>query len=858
MRTLACLLIVMTLMIEQHSSLAEQHNTMNRLSLSDHWTFREASGSSSLPAEVPGCVHTDLMNNGQIPDPFFGTNEQRLHWIGERDWLYETEFDLPLAMLQHECVEMVFKGLDTYATVVLNGTTILKADNMFREWRVDCKPHLKEKANHLAITFRNVFDENLPKYRSAPFRLQAFGNNDQADVKIAMYSRKAQFHYGWDWGPRLITCGIWRPVYLEAWDAARIHAVRVQQDDVTAASADITSFLEVFSTAPRNAKIAVFMDSLTIGTTETRLHEGLNIVPLKGQILRPRLWWTNGLGEQYLYRYKATIALDDHSGDEYATSIGVRALEVAREKDSVGTSLYVRLNGVPVFMKGANYIPQDNFQNRVSLDRHEQTVRSAAQANMNMLRVWGGGIYEDDRFYEMCDRYGILIWHDMMFACAMYPADPEFLENVRHEILDNVSRIRNHPCLALYCGNNENEIGWYVWGWKQLYSAEIQATYERNMHTLFNEVIRDAVKEADPTRYYHPSSPSAGFGANSPYGGDIHYWGVWHGNEPFESYDKNIARFVSEYGFQSYPELSTIEKFTVPEDRNLHSDVMLAHQRCMADERRDKEYGNRLIQTSMERYFKMPKDFPSYLYASQLLQAEGVRKAIEAHRRNMPVCMGSLFWQIDDCWPVASWSSIDYYGKWKALHYVVRRAYAPIMVMPTYKNDLIEFQIVSDKRQPLEAVLEVAVQQFDGEIVFQRSMQITVTPNTSGRYAGFTRGELTGGRDSRRLILIARLLTGDSVVEEHVSHLVYPKDLDLQRPRIETRVTRTASGYAVRISTDVFAKSVYVSCEGVEGMFSDNYFDLLPREARTVTFDTAREIPEFEKKLKVMSLVDAY
>ncbi|MFH0989525.1 MAG: glycoside hydrolase family 2 protein [bacterium] len=655
-------LLAVSMMIVQLSA-SNGDRSMN-MNLHTQWRFKQEGTDRWYSAAVPGCVHTDLMQNGLIPDPFVGTNERDLQWIGEKNWIYETTFGIPAAFLRQDHVELIFEGLDTYADVTLNDNTILHATNMFRTWRIECKSLLREGQNRLAIRFKNVFDENLPKHRSAPFELQAFDNNDQAEAKISMHSRKAQFHYGWDWGPRLITCGVWRPVALQAWSGFKLNHVHVQQQNVTEAGADILSVIAIDSDRPREVSILMTMDDLQLVTQRVKLQQGKNVIPLTGHLANPKLWWTNGLGAQYLYSYRLIVKDDSELSDEYTTSIGIRSLEIVREKDTHGRSMYVKLNGVPVFMKGANYIPQDNFQNRVTRDRCEHIVRSAAEANMNMLRVWGGGIYEDDQFYEFCDRYGLLVWQEMIFACAMYPADGDFLENVRQEVIDNVTRIRNHPCIALYCGNNENEAAWFQWGWKQKYDTRTQEIFERNAERLFYEVIPSALREADSTRYYHPTSPIAGI-KNTPYSeGDIHYWGVWHGKEPFENFTSNIARFVSEYGFQSYPELSTVSKFARPEDRQLHSDVMLSHQRCMADARRDKEYGNRLIQTYMDRWYRTPKDFESYLYVSQVLQAEGVQVALEAHRRAMPFCMGSLYWQIDDCWPVASWSSIDYYGRW--------------------------------------------------------------------------------------------------------------------------------------------------------------------------------------------------
>jgi len=826
--------------------------------LSRNWRFREATGQEWHPASVPGTVHTDLMSNNLIPDPFFGTNEQGLQWIGEKDWIYETAFDLPEELLGRENIELVFKGLDTYATVSLNDAVLLTADNMFREWRRECKKLLRQKGNRLSILFRNVFDENLPKYRRAPFPLQAFGNNDQAEVKIAMYSRKAQFHYGWDWGPRLITCGVWRPAVIEGWDAIRIQGVRIVQESVSSTAADITSLVEIRSSSNQTARILLSADGVTLSVKDTGLQKGFNTIALKGAIASPNLWWTNGLGSHYLYDVRVTVISQDGYRDESGTKMGVRSLEVVREKDSLGTSLYVRLNGVPVFMKGANYIPQDNFQNRVTPERYESTIKAAAQANMNMLRLWGGGIYEDDLFYEFCDKEGILVWHDLMFACAMYPGDDDFLQNVKQEILDNVRRIRNHPCIALYCGNNENEIAWHNWGWKQLYPPAMQEAYERDLRRLYYTVIPEALKEADPSRYYHPSSPSAGFRNISPMEGDIHYWGVWHGKEPFEQFEKNIARFVSEYGFQSYPQLPSVLKFTDPKDRELHSPVMLSHQRCMAEERRDKEYGNRLIATYMEKLLRRPKDFTSYLYASQVLQAEGVRMAIQAHRRNMPTCMGSLYWQIDDCWPVASWSSIDYYGEWKALHYYAKRLYEPVIIAPRMGEKEIALSIVSDRLEVLPGELRVRTLSLDGREVYANMFRVSVKPNTSAVYAQLRTSDVVGGHDTSSLAMVSTLTSGGAVIAENVAYFSSPKNLALKRPEIRIESTKQPDGYEVRLVSGTLAKNVYLSCEGCRGFFSDNYFDLLPNESKTVFFKTHHEVGDFQRSLKVMSLFDSY
>ena len=835
----------------------EPRASVQKMTLDGAWGFRDADSARWFQASVPGCVHTDLMKNNLIPDPFFGTNEAKVQWIGERDWVYQRTFDLPPALLRHDSVEIVFKGLDTYASVRLNDSLLLTADNMFREWRKSCKTLLREKGNTLTILFHNVFGVNLPKQKSAPFPLQAYGNNDQADVKIAMYSRKAQFHYGWDWGPRLITCGVWRPVVVEAWNAVRIAGTRIVQEKVDRTSAEITTFVDVCSGAKQWVRVVVTADSAVLAAKDTMIQPGLNRIAVAGTIARPNLWWTNGLGTQYLYRFRASVTTRSGLQDVASNNVGIRSLEVVRDHDSLGTSLFIRLNGVPVFMKGADYIPQDNFQNRVTPERCEFMVRSAAEAHMNMLRVWGGGIYEDDQFYDLCDRYGILLWHDLMFACAMYPADDRFLETVRAEIIDNVARIRNHSCLALYCGNNENDAGWYSWGWKKLYSPEVQKEYEGNLHRLFGEVIPAALREADPTRYYHPSSPTAGSLGVSPMAGDLHYWGVWHGKEPFESYENNIARFVSEYGFQSYPLAPSVDRFTEPADRELHSPVMLSHQRCMSDERKDKEYGNRLIATYMDRMLHPPKDFASYLYASQVVQAEGVKMAIEAHRRSMPTCMGSLYWQIDDCWPVASWSSIDYYGEWKALHYYAKRLYVPVAIMPHIVGDRIDLAIVSDRLEAIGGKLTVRLLDLEGKEVNISTVPVTIAANTSAIYTTLTKEAFLRGRDDRQLLLFSTLVAGDSVLAENVTYFRTPKEMLLQKPEITMEVTEKGSGYEIALRTNTVARDVYLSADGLPGFFSDNFFDLVPGTAKKIVFTCGKEVQDLRGKLRVLNVFEA-
>ncbi|MCA1802011.1 MAG: hypothetical protein LC662_06090 [Rhodothermaceae bacterium] len=825
------------------------------LPLHQNWYFTEKGENNWKPASVPGNIHMDLFENGMIEDPFFGVNEQEMQWIGRKDWTWKTRFNIEESQISAHNVFLRFNGLDTYATVYLNGEQILSANNMFRTWQVDVKQALRPGENDLEVHIRNVFDENHPKWESAPFRLMAFPNNDQADTMIAMYSRKAQFHYGWDWGPRLVTSGIWRAVELVSWNDFRIEDLHVIPGQVTEDRATLTTRLEIESAVTGQARAVITLNGHEMLSEAVELSPGHQIREFEFEIENPRLWWTNGLGESYLYDYSITLTDQEGGGDQRTLKTGIRTVELVRNEDEDGREFQVILNGIPVFMKGANYIPQDNFQNRVTRAHYEYILGSAAEANMNMLRVWGGGIYEENDFYEVADELGLLVWQDFMFACAMYPGDEDYLENVFCEVVDNVKRIRNHPSVALYCGNNENDIAWYQWGWKQRYSDEVQEKFEQDMHNLFYDTIPRALAEADPTRQYTPSSPVAGFDGRPNETGDLHYWGVWHGQEPFSTFNDVNGRFMSEYGFQSYPELSTIVRFTDPEDRHLHSEAMLSHQRCMADDRRDREYGNRLIQTYMDRHYRQPKDFESYLYVSQVLQAEGVKEAIMAHRRSMPFTMGTLYWQINDCWPAASWSGIDYYGNWKALHYYTRDLYRNILIAPRLSDDIVQLHVVSDELHPLEARMKIATWNINSGRSHRTEFDVVIPPNTATLIREIPLQELSRGIDPGDLALEFSFTDQSIPASRQILFASEPKDLNLRLPDVKVRLSESGGKTAITLSTDVLAKNILLSAGHEAARFSDNYFDLLPGESRTVTVESGVVTSE---NLIIRSLADTW
>ena len=813
------------------------------------WFFREVGKPTWYPATVPGCVHTDLLSNKLIDDPFWRDNEKRLQWIGKTDWEYRTTFNLTPELLKRTNVELVFEGLDTYANVFLNDASMLNTDNMFRTWRADAKSLLKPGLNTLRIHFRSPINEILPVMAKMDYELPA--GNDQGE-KTSPHTRKAPYQYGWDWGPRFVTTGIWRPIYLEAWNEARINDLHLLPKQITPQAASMTAQVEVVANVEGGAKIIVenMTDKTVVATRDVTLTRGVNNFALDFVINKPSLWWPNGLGAHPLYTFKARLLIGGKTEDQIQRRTGLRSVELKQEKDDVGKSFTFVVNGVPIFAKGGNWIPADSFPTRITTAKYRQLLESVRDANMNMLRVWGGGIYERDDFYELCDEMGILIWQDFMFGCSLYPGDQAFLDNVRQEAIDNVKRLRNHPAIVVWVGNNEIESGWFHWGWKEKLPAKLWDDYLK----LFYGVLPEVCAALDPSRPYWPSSPSSKLEDDneSQKMGDLHYWQVWHAAAPFTDYEKQSPRFMSEYGFQSFPQIDTVDTYTIPADHDIGSPVMMAHQRHPR--------GNQLIQEYMLREYPKPKDFESFLYVSQVLQAEGIKIGAEHLRRIKPHNMGSLYWQIDDCWPVASWSSIDYTGRWKALQYYARRFYSEVLVSPRQKDANIEIAVVSDGLRALLGQLRLSLLDFNGKPLWQREQDVSVEPLKSKSYVSVPTAGLLEGRDPKTVFLFVELVIGSKTVSSNEYFFAPFKNLSLPRPEISTQVVATRGGFKLTLSSDKLARAVYLSAPGYRGSFRDNYFDLIPGRPVEVDFHTTEPIKlsEFRDRLKIRTLQDAF
>ena len=827
--------------------------------LHEGWKFRQARLTNWYPATVPGVVHTDLLQNKIIEDPFFRLNERGLQWIDKEDWVYETCFTLAADMMRKENMELVFEGLDTYADVYLNDECILKADNMFRCWSIPVRQYIREENNILKVYFHSPVKIDVPKWDALPYQYPA--SNDQSEngglfnKKISIFARKAGYHYGWDWGPRLVTSGIWRPVYIRAWSDLRINDVFIEQKEVGAGRAVIAGHVELDADKDMNGVLVTITDEVTgrvLGEWQADLKRGTNRVTVDFVLHKPKLWWSNGLGEPFLYRFRTDIIAGGELLDSKTERVGIRSLKVVHQPDKDGHTFYIELNGRPVFAKGANYIPSDNFLPRVTPENYKRTILDAAGVNMNMLRVWGGGIYENDVFYDLCDEHGIMIWQDFMFACSMYPAEGALLDNIHQEAVDNVKRLRNHACIALWCGNNECQDAWLGWGWKceierqnKEYADKIWAQYRQQYHVTLPGVVR----EYAPGTFYWPSSPFAFEGEMSgTTDGDRHYWSVWHGKAPISDYDSEKSRFFSEYGFQSFPEFDSVKRYApYPEDWDIRSEVMMSHQR-------GGDHANGLIETYLLNEYKKPRDFRAFLYMNHVLQGDAIKTAIESHRRQMPYNMGTLFWQHNDCWPVASWASRDYYGRWKAQHYYTRKVYDDILISPVVEGDDLKVYAVSDRLENTSGQLQLQVCQFDGTVVHHWGKSVGISGNDSRVCFSAPLAKLLEGAD-RGTVYVRVDYTDKSGRVYHNNYcLGKQKDMDYPKVDLQTEVRSIEGGYEVMVSADKFARAVCLSVADNESVYSDNYFDVQPKSSVQVQVRTRLSAEAFNGSLRLTCL----
>lgn len=823
------------------------------LSLNGAWQlFKEGQGEA-IPASVPGCVHTDLLAAKMIPDPYYRDNELAVLWVGETDWTYRRSFEVPAELLARDRVVLRCQGLDTIAHVRLNGQELGYVDNMFREWTFDVKDILREGANEIEVAFtapmkyvreKNASSRYLPAWGVGHHKLDSGG-----------WIRKEPCNFGWDWGPELATSGIWKDIEIVAWDSARLEDVQILQDHSAAGSVTLTVNVatEVVGAPELKVVLTLSLDGAIVAAKTIRLEAGKGTGTLT--VVDPQLWWPNGMGAQPLYDLE--IELEAGNGAVLDTSskrLGLRTLELVRKPDEFGESFYFAANGVPFFAKGANWIPDDVFAASMTRERYRRSLQDAVDANMNMLRVWGGGLYEMDEFYDLCDEMGLCIWQDFIFACATYPTfDADWMANVRVEAEQNVRRIRHHASLALWCGNNEMEQGLVGEEWTEYTMS--WADYK----LLWDEMLPEIVGRLDPQTAYWPSSPHTPCGDrrdfNNPDCGDAHLWSVWHGKMPFEWYRTCQHRFNSEFGFQSFPEPRTTHSYTRPGDRNITSAVMEHHQRSAI--------GNTTIMSYMCDWFRLPSSFDMTLWLSQILQGMAIKYAVEHWRRAMPRGMGTLYWQLNDCWPVASWSSVDSLGRWKALHYMARAFNAPLLVsgVEDPNKGTVEIHITSDLQQQVPGVVSWRLTSVRGDTLLTGAMPADIRPAGDTLVTTVDLSEELRSSGPRELMLWLELSSQGKVVSTNFVSFARPKHMALEQPGLRATVADLNDGtFQVTLKAEKPALWAWITLSTVEARYSDNFVHVVPgRPVEIIVTPQGPLTPEaLESQLELHSLYDTF
>ena len=818
-------------------------------------TWQLSAGHRSLESvdmQIPGTVLSGLLAAGKIKDPFYRTNEDATRALFWKDYVFTRTFDVDEELLAQQHIVLVCEGLDTLAEISINGTFLAKTDNMHRTWKFQAKKLLHPGKNEIQIVFRSVlrFIEDYPYEAHKKINYIPCGS-----MKGNQLLRKAHSMFGWDWGPQTIDAGIFRDIYLQGYSHARIEDIRIHQQH--AKNVSVQTSITLSESVPGQKLCVELSEDGADKPLQTKLCKtnADGVAAVDFVIENPKLWWPNDYGDQPLYIVRTTLLDEDGTSLESITRrIGLRTLTISQEKDEWGNEFAFCVNGVKIFTRGGNYIPDDCLYTRITEKKLDYILESCRRAHFNCVRVWGGGYYPSDAFYDLCDEKGLIVWQDLMYACNVYDVTDAFAENCRQETYDNVRRLRHHASLGLWCDNNEIESAWDHWGDFQKETPYLRADYIR----LFEEVLPKAVQEADGETFYWHSSPSSGGCFDNPDDanrGDTHYWDVWHGQKPFTDYRKYFFRFCSEFGFQSFPCAKTVNSFTLEDDRNIFSRVMESHQK------NDAANGKMLYYLSEN--LRYPKDLTHLLYASQVLQGMAIKYGVDHWRRNRGRCMGTLYWQINDDWPAPSWSSIDYFGRWKALHYMAQKFYAPHAVSMTLEDHRCHVYFSNESFETTEYSLTLSIRDLSGNVL--------ETYETKGNSPAFSAIEtavvdICSWEDQKDDVFLEAVIhTKDQKVLKDVETLVPYKYLNLKNPVISTEAEETNDAFILHISSDCFAPFVALDFDDADVIFSDNFFHLTDKTVQDIIvkkedilqghFENAED---FRKRLQILSLGTSY
>ncbi len=827
-------------------------------SLNGTWVLNERGSEGYVDANVPGSVLSALLVQHRIKDPFFGTNEYEIRELFRKDYFFSREFEVSPQLFEQERIQLICHGIDTLSRVYINNMYIGSTENMHRTYTFEVKNFLHPGINTIMVELFSPLNY-IENHKSTPGKEITYAST--GCIPGNQYIRKAHSMFGWDWGAQLPDCGIWRSIDLVGYSLIKLEDVQIIQHHE---KKKVTLEIRVKAQLIRNQHYIIQSELVTPDGRVTAITETMvgNEVVMNMEIENPKLWWPNGFGEHPLYTVSVfALDMNGNQWDSKTYKIGLRTITVSQDKDEFGRDFAITVNGVKIFAMGANYVPEDTIYSFVTQAKINYLLKSAVKCNFNTIRVWGGGYYPSDTFYDYCDEYGLLVWQDLMFACNIYDLTDDFKKSISAEVTDNVKRLRHHACLALLCGNNEIESAWMNWGGFKDHSDALKQDYL----TMFESLLPDIVNENAPQTFYWPSSPSSGGRFDKPDDetrGDCHYWEVWHGQKPFTDYRLHNMRFCSEFGFQSFPSIKTVETYTHPEDRNIFSEVMESHQK--------NDGANAKMLYYLSQNFLFPKDLESILYLSQIMQAIAVKYGVEHWRRQRGCTMGTLFWQLNDNWPVASWSSIDYFGRWKALQYFARNFYAQIAGSIEMNGNVASIYIQNETRDFETRRVKLSLQTMDFVLLHSAEYEVDVPPFAAMKVCEIDYSDLIAGMEDRVFLEAVFLDSEDAVVSSEIEVFVPYKRLNLDRSSISYSVIELADEYVIRLMSGGFAAFVELDLKQADAIFSENYFHLTSKREKAVKLRKADirylspDIPEIqngyelEQQLVIRTLRDTY